>query len=76
MERFIEDAKNFRKQMKWCSIICWIATLAFVFVPTKNQNAGYDWVIIPVGGVIFTIIYFNMDSNIKKYEKLHGKDGK
>jgi L-asparagine transporter-like permease len=75
-EEFIKEAKNFRMQMKWCSIICWIATLAFVFIPTKNQDADYSWLIIPIGGTILTFIYFSMDANIKKYEKLNNRNGK
>lgn len=67
---FIKEAKNFRMQMKWCSIICWIATLALVFIPSKNTNDDFSWTIIPVGGIIFTFIYFSMDKNIKRYEEL------
>ena len=69
-EEFIKEAKNFRMQMKWCSIICWIATLAFIFIPTKNTNDDFSWTIIPVGGTIFAFIYFTMDKNIKRYEEL------
>jgi hypothetical protein len=69
-EEFIKEAKNFRMQMKWCSIICWAATLAFIFIPTKNTNDDFSWTIIPVGGTIFTFIYFSMDKNIKRYEAL------
>lgn len=64
-EEFIKEAKNFKRQMKWCSIICWIATFIFMFnFPTKD----YDWVIVPFGGIVFTIIYFNMSKNISSYE--------
>ena len=67
-EEFIKEAKNFRMQMKWCSIMCWLATLAFIFMPnTKND---YEWIIIPFGGIVLTLCYFGMDKNIKKYEKL------
>lgn len=66
-EEFIKEAKNFRMQMKWCSIMCWLATLAFIFIPAKNPDMS--WTIIPIGGTIFTFIYFNMDKNIKEYEK-------
>lgn len=71
-ENFIKDAKNFTFQMKVCSIICWVATLLFMFLP-KTNNADSDWVIIPIGGVIFSIIYFSMNANIKKYEQLNNK---
>jgi len=71
-EEFIKEAKNFRMQMKWCSIICWVASLVFFYnynsKPSLQEN--FDWVIIPVGAVIFTLIFLSMDSNIKKYEKL------
>jgi amino acid transporter len=71
-ESFIEEAKNFRRQMKWSSIISWIATLVFLFNynDTPNLQEDLSWVIIPIGAVILTIIYFSMDSNIKQYEKL------
>jgi FtsH-binding integral membrane protein len=69
----LKEAKNFRMQMKWCSIICWIATLVFIFMQ-KNPNAGMDWVIVPVGAGIFTVIYFNMRSMINKYESLTKKN--
>lgn len=67
-EEFIKEAKNFRMQMKWCSIMCWIATLAFIFMPTHKED--YDWMIIPIGATILTFIYYSMDKNIKEYEKL------
>lgn len=67
-EEFIKEAKNFRMQMKWCSIICWVATLVFIFIP-KNADAGMDWVIVPIGGGIFNLIYFKMDKHITEYEK-------
>jgi hypothetical protein len=66
-EEFIKEAKNFRMQMKWSSIMCWVATIAFVFMAPKN--ADMDWLLIPVGGTIFTFIYFSMNKNIKEYEK-------
>ena len=71
-EEFIKEAKNFRMQMKWCSIICWVATLVFIFMP-KNPNTGIDWVIVPIGGCIFNLIYFKMDKQIKEYENLTKK---
>lgn len=69
-EEFIKEAKNFRMQMKWCSIICWVATLVFIFVP-KNADVDMDWVIVPIGGGIFNLIYFKMDKQIKEYEKIN-----
>ncbi|MFY7886682.1 MAG: hypothetical protein ACOVOV_17760 [Dolichospermum sp.] len=67
-EEFIKEAKNFRRQMKWCSIICWVATLVFVFMSTPKGD--YDWIIIPFGGIVFTLCYFSMNKNITEYEKL------
>ncbi len=67
-DEFIKEAKNFRMQMKWCSIICWVATLAFVFIPTKNADHG--WTIISIAGTVFTFCYFSMNKNIKRYEAL------
>jgi hypothetical protein len=64
----LKEIKNFTRQMKWCSVMCWLATLAFIFVPTKNLNADLGWTIIPAGGVILTFIYFHLRSKIKEYE--------
>ena len=73
----LKEAKNFRMQMMVCSIMCWIATLVFIiFIPAKNQDVSYDWIIIPIGGIIFSIIYFNMNRMITKYEKLTEKSEK
>jgi L-asparagine transporter-like permease len=72
-EEFIKEAKNFRMQMKWCSILCWVVTLICIFIPFKNPNADSSWTIIPVAGTIFTFIYFNMDKNIRQYEELKKK---
>ena len=71
-DEFIKEAKNFRMQMKWCSIICWVATLVFLYNYNSKPSLQEDltWVIIPVGAVIFTIIYSSMNNNIKKYENL------
>lgn len=66
-KEFIKEAKNFRMQMKWCSIMCWVATIAFVFMAPENSDLG--WTIVPFGGLIFTLCYFSMDKNIKEYEK-------
>lgn len=66
-QEILKEAKNFRRQMKWCSILCWVATLAFIFMP-KNPKAGDDWLIVPAASVILTIIYFNMNNMINKYE--------
>lgn len=73
-KEFIEDAKDFRKQLKWMSIICWIATLVFIFAPDKKENEDYSWIIITLGGAIFTVLYLSMDSKIKDLEKLNRED--
>jgi FtsH-binding integral membrane protein len=68
----LKEAKNFRMQMKWCSIMCWVATLVFIFVP-KTNNEDIDWVIIPIGATIFSLIYLKMNAHINEYEKLTEK---
>ena len=65
-EEFIKEAKNFRMQMKWCSIMCWVATALLTY---KASDKIDEWGIITFGGIVFTIIYFNMNKNIKEYEK-------
>jgi FtsH-binding integral membrane protein len=62
----LKEIKNFTRQMKWCSIMCWLATLAFIFIPHTNDDLG--WTIIPAGGVILTFIYFHLTSKIREYE--------
>ncbi len=69
-EEQLKDAKNFKFQMGVCAILCFLATLLFIFfLDTKEKDN--DWSIIPVGGIIFTVIYFNMRNVIKKYENLN-----
>ena len=64
-EEFIKEAKNFKRQMKWCSIMCWIATIFLTYkAPDKIDVLG----IITFGAIVFTIIYFNMSKNISSYE--------
>lgn len=65
-EEFIKEAKNFRRQMKWCAIIAWVATALLTY---KAPDKIDEWGIITFGGIVFTIIYFNMNKNIKEYEK-------
>jgi hypothetical protein len=66
-EEFIKEAKNFRMQMKWCAIIALVSTALLTY--TVPEKAG-EWGIITFGGIVFTFIYFNMNKNIKEYEKL------
>jgi len=73
-KEFIGDAKNFRKQLKWMSIICWIFTLVFIFAPNNKENEDYSWIVITFGGAIFTVLYLNMNSKIKEFEKLNRED--
>ena len=65
-EEFIKEAKNFKRQMKWCSIMCWFATALLTY---KAPDKIDGWGIITLGGIVFTIIYFNMSKNISSYEK-------
>jgi hypothetical protein len=70
---FLKEAKNFRTQVKWCSLICWAGTLVFgyeYFIGNKGVREDLSWVIVPIGAVILSMIYFNMNNNIKKYEQL------
>ena len=60
-EEFIKDAKNFKRQMKWCSIMCWLATALLTY---KAPDKIDGWGIITFGAIVFTIIYFNMSKNI------------
>lgn len=71
----LKEAKNFRTQMKWCSIICWLATFLFTYMTTySNRPDDGGWTIVPIGAGIFTVIYFNMRSTINKYESLTKKN--
>lgn len=76
-EEFLNEAKNFRRQMKWSAILCWVGTLIFVYglfygpeAIKKGLNEDYAWVMIPIGAIILSIIYYSMNNNIKKYEQL------
>ena len=64
-EEFIKEAKNFKRQMKWCSIMCWVATASLIY---KAPDKIDDWGIITFGAIVFTIIYFNTSKNISSYE--------
>jgi hypothetical protein len=64
-KEFIKEAKNFRMQMKWCSIMCWATT---AFLTYKAPGQLNDWGIIAFGAMVFTIIYFKMDKQIIDYE--------
>lgn len=64
-EEFIKEAKNFKRQMKWCSIMCWVTT---ALLSCKVPDKVGDWGIVIFGAIVFTIIYFNMSKNISSYE--------
>ncbi len=64
----LKEAKNFKMQMKWSAIICWIATLAIMFSPKAMTD--FTWLLFPVGGTILTIIFFQMKKLIDTYENL------
>ena len=51
--------------MKWCSIMCWLATALLTY---KAPDKIDGWGIITFGAIVFTIIYFNMSKNISSYE--------
>jgi hypothetical protein len=66
---FLQEAKNFRRQSKWCSILCGAATVLTVVLAKEDRlQADLSWLIMPIGGIIFALIYFSMDQHIKKYE--------
>ena len=73
-QEFLKEAKHFRTQMKWCSLICWAGTLVFGYEYFNGNKALHEdlsgWIIVPIGAIILSKIYFNMNSNIKKYEQL------
>ena len=64
-EEFIKEAKNFKRQIKSCSIMCWTAT---IFLTYKAPDKIDGWGIITFGAIVFTIIYFNMSKIIISYE--------
>lgn len=64
-EKFIKEAKNFKRQMKWCSIMCWFSTALLTY---KAPDKIDGWGIIIFGAIVFTIIYFKMSKNINTYE--------
>lgn len=69
----LKEAKNFKIQMKWCSIIGGIASLIFIggaINGNKGMLEDFSWVIIPIGTLVFTGIYFHMKSLIQQYEDL------
>ena len=38
-EEFIKEAKNFKRQMKWCAIISWIATAFLSYKASDKIDA-------------------------------------
>ena len=64
-EEFIKEAKNFRMQMRACSIMCWFATALLTYQAPDKLG---DWGIIMFGAIVFTIIWRNMSKNITSYE--------
>ena len=65
-EKEFNDAKNFKYQMGGCAIMCWVATIFVLIIDATKINELF---IIPICGVIMSIIYFKMKSLIDKYEK-------
>ena len=64
-KEFIKEAKNFKRQMKWCSIMCWAVTALLTY---KAPDKIDGWGIIIFGAIVCTVIYFNMSKNISNYE--------
>jgi purine-cytosine permease-like protein len=68
----LKEAKHFKTQAGWCALLMWVASAAMTYM-SINKPTDMDWVIVPVGAGIFTVIYFNMRSMINKYESLTKK---
>jgi hypothetical protein len=76
-QEFLKESKNFRRQMGWCSILCWVITAIIIYqyltddLMRNKLSENSDWIMIPFSGMILTIIYFSMNSYIKKYEEMY-----
>jgi hypothetical protein len=50
----MEKSYNFKMQMGWCSVLSWAATLSLAFKAPEKID---DWMVIPFGAIVFTIIH-------------------
>jgi hypothetical protein len=60
----MEKSYNFKMQMGWCSVLSWAATLSLALKPQRK----IDWMVIPFGAIVFTIIHFKMSMLISEYK--------
>jgi hypothetical protein len=51
--------------MGWCSVLSWAATLSLAFKAPEKID---DWMVIPFGAIVFTIIHFKMSMLISEYK--------
>jgi hypothetical protein len=61
----MEKSYNFKMQMGWCSVLSWAATLSLAFKAPEKID---DWMVIPFGAIVFTIIHFKMSMLISEYK--------
>jgi purine-cytosine permease-like protein len=62
----MKEQKNFKMQMGWCAVMSWVATLLLAYkVPATVE----EWMILPFGAIIFTLIHFKMSLLIEDVEK-------
>jgi hypothetical protein len=59
----MEKSYNFKMQMGWCSVLSWAAISSF-----KAPEKIDDWMVIPFGAIVFTIIHFKMSMLISEYK--------
>lgn len=65
----LKEIKDFRMQMKLCSITTWIGTIGMLYAVTEKPEVLGDLCIIPIGAVIFTYIWLKTTNEILKYER-------
>lgn len=53
----IKELKSFIRQMMWCMILMWIASGILGYFASDKLRG---WIIVPIGAIIFTIIYFSL----------------
>ena len=64
---FISEARKFRNEMFWVSILLWI--VAGIFIYFKSEHVE-PCTLITIGAIITSLICNSMHCNIVKYEKL------
>lgn len=59
---FIAGLYNFRMQMLWCMVMCWITSILLMYSSIDKLS---DWIIVPVGTLIISYIWYSTDKQIK-----------